>query len=48
MDVDEHGGNVYVYGKGDDTSRVAMDVNEYGNGAVSTWDKNGYRSANLK
>ncbi len=37
----EHGGHIRVDGKGG--GRVAMSINEYGNGAVSTWDKNGYR-----
>ena len=48
ISVDEHGGSVSVFGKGDKTSRAVMSVNEYGNGAVSTWDKNGYRLATLK
>lgn len=39
--VTEHGGHVQVDGKGDGSSVIA--INEYGNGAVSTWDKNGYR-----
>ena len=46
--VNQHGGFVNVSGKGDNFSRVMIGVNEYGNGAVSTWDKNGYRRANLK
>ena len=37
----EHGGYIQVYGKGE--GAAAMGINEYGNGAVSTWDKNGYR-----
>ena len=41
LSVDEHGGSVSVYGKGD--GKAGMGINEYGNGAVSTWDKNGYR-----
>ena len=41
--TDENGGTLSVYGKADDESRVAVSINEYGNGAVSTWDKNGYR-----
>ena len=50
MEVDEHGGRVNVYGKGkdNDTTRAVICVNEYGNGAVGTWDKNGYRLATLK
>ena len=48
MKTDEHGGYVFVYGKGSGDARAAMGVTEYGSGAVSTWDKNGYRLANLK
>ena len=48
VDVGEHGGIVGVYGKGSDKLRAIMGVNEYGNGAVDTWDKNGYRLATLK
>ena len=43
ISIDEHGGVMSVFGKGSDKSRAVMGVNEYGNGAVSTWDKNGYR-----
>ena len=42
MDTSEHGGCVQVrdnQGK----AGAKMSVNAYGNGAVSTWDKNGYR-----
>ncbi len=38
----EHGGRIDVFNK-QGKNRAAMSVNEYGNGAVSTWDKNGYR-----
>ena len=48
MKADDYGGHVHVTGKGDDNSRAGMGVNEYGNGAVNTWDKNGYRLATLK
>ena len=48
MSVNEDGGYVSVYGRGNDYSRAKMGVNEYGNGAVSTWDKNRYRLATLK
>ena len=48
MATGEYGGAVTVHGRGDPNTRAAMGVNEYGNGAVSTWDKNGYRLANLK
>ena len=37
----EHGGFVQVKGKGE--GMAVMSINDYGNGAVSTWDKNGYR-----
>ena len=48
--VYEHGGSVAVFGKGGDRTeaRAVMAVNEYGNGGVSTWDKNDYRLATLK
>ncbi|MDE0298093.1 MAG: hypothetical protein OXN17_05640 [Candidatus Poribacteria bacterium] len=46
--IGEYGGNVAVFGRGDAYTRASMGVNESGNGAVSTWDKNGYRLANLK
>lgn len=48
MNVDENGGVVSVYGRGSDYSRALMGVSESGNGAVSTWDKNGDRLATLK
>ena len=48
MSIDKYGGYVGVYGRGNDYSRAVMSVNEYGNGAVSTWDKNRYRLATLK
>ena len=48
MDVHEHGGRFGVFGRGSSKSRASMGVNEYGNGAVSTWDKNGYRLATLE
>ena len=41
LGVTEHGGRVNVFGKG--KGQAVMGINEYGNGAVSTWDKNGYR-----
>ena len=40
MSVDENRGHVVVYGKNAE-SKASMGVNDYGNGAVSTWDKNG-------
>ena len=43
MQNDEHGGRVDIYGKTDNVARVSLGINEYGHGAVSTWDKNGYR-----
>ena len=48
LKIDKHGGRVGVFGKGNDKTCAVMGVNEYGNGAVSTWDKNGYRLASLK
>ena len=48
LGINEHGGNVAVYGKGSNKSRAIITVNEYGNGVVSTWDKNDYRLATLK
>ena len=47
MGVNEYGGFVSVYGRGNDYSCAKMGVNEYGNGAVRTWDKNRYRLATL-
>ena len=41
IQLDEHGGYVQVKGKGE--GAAVMGINEYGNGAMSTWDKNGYR-----
>ena len=43
IDSGEHGGLVEVYGRGDSKGQAVMGVNEYGNGTVRTWDKNGYR-----
>ena len=48
MGIDKHGGVVAVYNTGSrftqtQDKRAAMSVNAFGNGAVSTWDKNGYR-----
>ena len=40
LSIDELGGRVQVNGKGE--GAAAIGINEYGNGAVSTWDKNGY------
>ena len=48
MRISENGGSVSVFGKGNSASRAMLGVNEYGNGAVSTWDKNGYRFRTLK
>ncbi|MDE0184061.1 MAG: hypothetical protein OXP71_01240 [Candidatus Poribacteria bacterium] len=39
--IDKHGG--YVEASSGKGGRCAMCINEYGNGAVSTWDKNGYK-----
>ena len=44
LGMGEYGGQLEVYGKGTDhRARAAVGVNEYGHGALSTWDKNGYR-----
>ena len=43
MTINDHGGAVAVYGKGSDESRTLLGVDEYSNGALGTWDKNGYR-----
>ena len=42
MFTGEHGGRVDV-GNNQGKKRATMGVNAYGDGAVSTWDKNGYR-----
>lgn len=42
MQVLPEGGVVVVLGN-DGKLRAVMSVNEYGNGVVNTWDKNGYR-----
>ena len=39
--VDEHGGDVRVWGRG--KGQATLSINEKGNGAISTWDKHGYR-----
>ena len=41
MAITEHGGRVEFNGKGEGSA--FMGINEYGNGTVATWDKNGYR-----
>lgn len=43
LSANRNGGRLSIYGKTDDNSRVVVGINEYGNGVVSTWDKNGYR-----
>ena len=48
LSTDEYGGVVIVNGKDTNIFRAVMDVNEDGNGEVSTWDKRGYRLATLK
>ena len=42
MFIDEYGGSVSVTNN-QGKIRAVMGINEFGNGAVSTWDKNGYR-----
>ena len=39
LGVRERRGHVYTYGRG--KGAAAMGINQYGNGAVSAWDKNG-------
>lgn len=46
LHVNEYGGQLDLYGN-DDKARVLIGVNEYGNGVVNTFDKNGYRHAVL-
>lgn len=43
LKANKNGGRLDVFGKVDNKSRAAVSINEYGNGVVSTWDKNGYR-----
>ena len=43
LSVNENGGLLDVLGKTDNKSRATVGINEYGNGAVSTWGKNGDR-----
>ena len=42
MTTDEDGGRIVVANNQGKT-RAVMGINEFGNGGVSTWDKNGYR-----
>ena len=42
MSINKNGGFVSIYSKDGGKARGAMVVDKYGNGAVSTWDKNGY------
>ena len=41
LKIDHHGGVLRTYGR--TQGSAAMGINQYGNGAVTTWDKNGYR-----
>lgn len=41
LGISEHGEILGVTGKGG--GAAAVSINQYGNGAISTWDKNGYR-----
>lgn len=43
LGITKHGGSVRVSGKGEGKGQAIMGINEYGNGVVSTIDKNGYR-----
>ena len=48
LSIDEHGGAVSVFGRESFGECALMSVNEYGNGAVSTFDKNGHGLGSLK
>ena len=41
--VDKYGGQIRFFGRGSDKTRAGIGVNEYGNGTIGLWDKNGYR-----
>ena len=41
--VDKYGGRIGIFGKGGNKERAGIGVNEYGNGTIGLWDKNGYR-----
>ena len=41
--IDKYGGVLEVHGNGDSKGGAVMGINEKGNGAMSTYDKNGYR-----
>ena len=43
LGIDGYGGLVNITGKSEEASRVLLGVNQYGNGSVNTWDKDGYR-----
>jgi len=43
MCADDYGGVFNVFGKVDNTARATMQINEYGNGSIGLWDKDGYR-----
>lgn len=45
--IDNDGGRLSVIGK-DGKEKAAVGVSEHGNGAVNTWDKNGYRLGELR
>ena len=40
MSLDEHSGHLNVFD--DEKSRASIGVKEYGDGTVTTWNKNGY------
>ena len=46
MGAHDDGASIEVLGK-DDKVKASMSVNEYGNGSINTWDKNGYRLGTL-
>ena len=43
LKADKNGGRLDVFGRVDNKRRAAVSISENGNGAVSAWDKNGYR-----
>ena len=43
LSVDEHGGELLLFGNSDTEAKAIIEVNEYGNGAVSTWKHDGQR-----
>ena len=44
LSVNEYGGNLGIFGKTDNKTRVQLSINEKGHGTINTWDKNRYRT----